>query len=428
MSDVFQRGWAMWQRSLLCLLLAIAGFALAIHDPAFAQQEPEKKRGEFGSSLKRLKWDSKKEAAVEAKDKNPKTSKKVKKGNASTMEAEDAIRIETVLAVFDLLVVDKKGRAVTGLKPEDFIVREDGKLQEIGTFALGNDANRPRSIVLIIDYSGSQRPYLQNSVAAAKVLVDKLGPQDRMAIVTDDVSLLVDFTKDKSRLKSNLDSLEQSALWNRKFGRSAQYSALLATLRELMAGEERPIVLFQTDGDELMWLQPMVESRQRFPNGRAKEFSLTDIVAAAQKTRTTIYTIIPGFRFIGVPPDQQIARAKQVGEITFAGPGAQELISDRLRQTPEWVWVRYADMAQQRQTALATVAKLSGGWPEFLEKPEQASGIYSRILADINRRYIIGYYPTNTARDGKLRKVGFEVRNHPEYVVWGRKSYYAPEN
>jgi hypothetical protein len=94
---------------------------------------------------------------------------------------------------------------------------------------------------------------------------------------------------------------------------------------------------------------------------------------------------------------------------------------------PEWVYLQAADLAQQRQTALASVAKLSGGWPEFLEKPEQASAIYSRILSDINRRYIIGYYPTNIVRDGKLRKAHFEVRNHPEYVVWGRKSYYAPE-
>jgi VWFA-related protein len=417
----------MWQRSTLCLLLAIAGLNLAVRQPTFAQQEAEKKREDFGGSLKRLKWDSKKEAAVEAKGKK---DKKAKKGEASAPEADDVIRIETVLAVFDLLVVDKKGRAVTGLKPDDFIVKEDGKPQQIGTFALGDDANRPRSIVLIIDYSGSQRPYLQNSVAAAKILVDKLGPQDRMAIVTDDVSLLVDFTKDKSKLKSNLDSLEQSALWNRKLGRSAQYSALFAALRELVVGEERPIVIFQTDGDELMWLQPMAKDRPQFGRASAKEFSLTDIVTAAQKTRTTIYAIIPGLRFIGLPPQELLARAKldlQERRAAMASFMGDRYLNQPQREVPEWVYLQAADLAQQRQTALASVAKLSGGWPEFLEKPEQASAIYSRILSDINRRYIIGYYPTNIVRDGKLRKAHFEVRNHPEYVVWGRKSYYAPE-
>lgn len=49
------------------------------------------------------------------------------------------------------------------------------------------------------------------------------------------------------------------------------------------------------------------------------------------------------------------------------------------------------------------------------------------ILTDIDRRYVIGYYPTNRARDGKRRKVQIEIRNHPEYVVWGQKTYFARE-
>jgi hypothetical protein len=60
-----------------------------------------------------------------------------------------------------------------------------------------------------------------------------------------------------------------------------------------------------------------------------------------------------------------------------------------------------------------------------LDKPEQANEIYSRILADINHRYIISYYPTNQGQDGKLRRVRIEVRGHPDYVVQGRTSYYA---
>lgn len=416
----------MQQRFRLRLWVAIAGFSLALCLSASAQQE--KPREDFGSSLKRLKWDSKKATAVEAKDKKNKKDKATKKVEAPASEAEDVMRIETVLAVFDLLVVDKKGRAITGLKQEDFVVKEDGRLQQIGTFALGDDVNRPRSIVLIIDYSGSQLPYIQNSVTAAKILVDRLGPQDRMAIVTDDVSLLVDFTKDKAKLKSNLDTLEQNSLWAKKLGRSAQYSALFATLRELVAGEERPIVLFQTDGDELMWLQPMAEEMPQYRRASVKEFSLTDIVTAAQKTRTTIYAIIPGRRFIGLPPEELLARVKleqqerQAARTSFLGAGS----SRPFGEIPEWALLRAADVAQQRQTALASVAKLTGGWPEFLEQPEQARAIYTRILTDINRRYIIGYYPTNEARDGKLRKIQVEVRGHPEYVVWGRKSYYAP--
>lgn len=423
----------MLQRITLYVLLAVAGFGLVLCLPARAQQEPEKKREEFGSSLKRLKWDSKKEAAVEEKDKKNKKDKKAKTSEPAIAADDEVMRIETVLTVFDLLVVNKKGQAIAGLKPEDFIIKEDGKLQEVGTFAMGDDITRPRSIVLIIDYSGSQRPYLHNSVAAAKILVDKLAPQDRMAIVTDDVELLVNFTKDKAKLKLNLDGLEQGLGWSGRIGRSEQYSALFATLRELVVGEERPIIIFQTDGDELMRLQPMAQDRPQFGRFSPREFSLTDIVTAAQKTHTTIYSVVSGLRFLGLPPEEQMARART--EMQDRRAAMQGLMNGRVNapfrnqlegDIPDWMLLRAAETSQQRQSALAGVAKLTGGWPEFLETPEQAAAIYSRILSDINRRYIIGYYPTNTARDGKLRKVHFEVRNHPDYVVWGRKSYYAP--
>ena len=78
--------------------------------------------------------------------------------------------------------------------------------------------------------------------------------------------------------------------------------------------------------------------------------------------------------------------------------------------------------------AMVQMAKLTGAWPEFLEQPGQADEIYTRILSDIDRRYVLGYYPTNRTRDGKRRKVAVEVRGHPEYLVWGQKSYFARTN
>ena len=76
------------------------------------------------------------------------------------------------------------------------------------------------------------------------------------------------------------------------------------------------------------------------------------------------------------------------------------------------------------QEAITSVADISGGWAAYLESPERSDELYERILADINQRYVIGYYPTNEARDGQLRKVQVEAPGHPEYVVHGRRSYY----
>ncbi len=223
---------------------------------SFAQSPPRKKKEitDFGSSLKRLKWDPQKNAAVNSAN-----------GQVEEVSEGDIIRIDTSLVSCEVSVLNKRGEAVSGLTAEDFSIAEDGTSQKVGHFLQGDNLNVPRTIVLIIDYSGSQLPYLKNSIAAAKVLVDKLGPRDQMAIVTDDVELLLDFTSDKKNLKKELDSLEDRPklklnLFGRsktvRIGRSLQYSALMATLNEAFDEEDtRPIIIFQTDGDEVPFLR-----------------------------------------------------------------------------------------------------------------------------------------------------------------------------
>jgi hypothetical protein len=167
-----------------------------------ARERPKLK--DFGNSLDRLKWDEKKRGSVETKARQGKEQK-----GGQQDEEDEVVRVETSLVVSDVLVLDRQGHAVRGLTRDDFVVSEDGREQEVGTFALGDNVNVPRSIVLVIDYSGSQIPFIKMSVEAAKTLVDRLGPRDLMAIVTDDVELIADFTADKGKLKKKLDTLTQ---------------------------------------------------------------------------------------------------------------------------------------------------------------------------------------------------------------------------
>ncbi|MFL6253527.1 MAG: VWA domain-containing protein [Pyrinomonadaceae bacterium] len=417
-------------KSALCLLLAACGAAHA-QTQGKADEPPRLKR-DFGSSLKRLKWDAEKKTAVEVA---PKDAKPGEGGDAE----EEVVRVETSLVVSDVLVLDQRGRVVRGLKGEDFLITEDNRPQEVGMFSLGDNANVPRSIVLIIDYSGSMRPFIETSVEAAKTLVDKLNPRDRMALVTDDVKLLVDFTRDKSLLKKKLDGLNRKAT-DGEFGRSLQYSALMATLREMFDEEDmRPIIIFQTDGDQLLSLRDapvpprvrrasppppppdLMKQRPLRRPGPPPEFSLADVFKAAERSRATVYTVVPGVRLIGLKPGEDALKRQLLGALLdeFYGPtlspeGRDDLLSFMLKEMPP------------QQTALYEVSKLAGGWTSFLEEPSQAAGIYANIFSDIGSRYVLGFYPANKERDGKRRRVRVEVRDHPEYMVLGRKSYYAP--
>ncbi|HXG66707.1 MAG TPA: hypothetical protein VNO70_16520, partial [Blastocatellia bacterium] len=49
-------------------------------------------------------------------------------------EEDQPIKISTELVQLDVVVTDKKGRIVTGLKKEDFELSENGKKQQINFF------------------------------------------------------------------------------------------------------------------------------------------------------------------------------------------------------------------------------------------------------------------------------------------------------
>lgn len=394
--------------------------------PVLAQNEENPRIKNFGWSLK--------ENPKKPEDKNEVKKEDTNKENPTT--DDDVIRVETNMVVSDILVFDKNGVSVKGLKKEDFVIFEDGNSQQIENFSLG-DGNIPRSIVLIIDYSGSQIPYIKTSIEAAKVLVDKLKPQDKMALVTDDVELLVDFTQDKDLLKEKLEFLKKKAL-DGKVGKSEQYSSLYAVLNEIFdKTDARPIVIFQTDGDEYVGLKggkfgaranqnlPLPRVLQEF---KERNFSFEEVLTASEKARASVYTIYPGLQFIGLAEDEQLLRAKKDFINSTEISVQRGVMSSRNLNTEmgEKFYRNYAKAMNDRQLLLAGLAKYTGGWADFLEEPEQANDVYNRILSGINNRYVIGYYPTNEAKDGKRRVVKIEVREHPEYTIWGRKTYFAP--
>ena len=345
-------------------------------------------------------------------------------------EDEDIVRVNTDLVVSDVLVVNPRGYPIRGLRKEDFVVKEDNQPQEISSFSIGNSDTVPRSIVLIIDYSNSQLPYVITSVDAAKTLVDKLNPRDRMALVTDDVKLLVDFTSDKQLLKTQLDGLKQRAMsgW---LGRSKQYDALMATLNELFNGEEeRAIVIFQTDGDQLDALGATAPPELQ-PYVPGKKFTYGDLLSAAERARVTVYSIIPGISFAGLSGLELLDHARRDWE-NRRKANAQLRTSANVpgrpvMTPPDELLLRSAERWTHLHLGVVGVAKVTGGWAQYLEQPEQADSLYAQILDDINQRYVIAYYPTNRNRDGMRRKVTIEVRGHPEYLVQGRKNYFAPQ-
>lgn len=380
--------------------------------PIFSQVPKRKKTKikNFGSSLKQTN--------------DPKQKSSAPKESAN----DDVIKINTNLVVLDCLVVDADGKTVNGLKAEDFSISEDGQAQQIDLFSLGDDTKVPRSIVLVIDYSGSQKPYIERSVEAAKLLVDKLRPNDLMAVVTDDVELIVQFTADKNKLKKELNSLKRKGFITPHVGQSKQFSALYATLNEMFDETDvRPIVVFQTDGDQFIYLKDHFGTEIDGMSEEAKaNFTSQELLDLANKSRASIYSILVGEKLTGLSEEEKNKKRESKKQEMLKYWGIDSLTpeeAERERQSQIRTKQYYPDGLPDEQEFMSNLSQQNGGWMEFLEKPEQAEGIYTRILSELNTRYIIGYSPTNETKDGKRRSVKIEIKNHPEYKILGKTSY-----
>jgi len=388
----------------------------------------------FGDSLKRLKWDPAKGMTVERK--GPK--------NSATTGDPGSIKLSTTLVTLDVLVTDKSGtNIISGLGKDDFVVSQDDRPQQAAVFSAGDDQNIPRKLVLLIDWSGSERSYLDSSIQAARTLVNKLAVADKMAIVTSDVQLIAGFTSEKAKLLAALDALRARAAGRKPIteyphsstdykGRSLQFTALLAALRELIDPKEpRQIIIFQTDGDEAPTFRDQPQAGDFIWNMPDRPYGLADIYSAAEHCPATIYTVIPSDNLIGLSGPMLLDRGRQMLVEMERARFTSEVDYLRYSQTHPMTDAKvklFTESFASGQSAAAHFAEVTGGWCAFLHKAEEAQSIYSRILSDINGRYTIGYYPQELEHDGKLHHVRIEVRGHPEYVVHGRDSYYAPNS
>jgi VWFA-related protein len=92
------------------------------------------------------------------------------------------------LVELDAVVVDESGRAVTGLRQEDFQVREDGRLVDLKTFdavADAGDGGRrlARSIVLLLDDSGIGTGNTLSIQSIARMFVSRMEAPDEFSVV-----------------------------------------------------------------------------------------------------------------------------------------------------------------------------------------------------------------------------------------------------
>ena len=142
-------------------------------------------------------------------------------------------------------VKDRRGRVLSGLKPADFEIRDNGELRQI--VSLRADRDSPLSLAVLVDMSGSMRSEAKIALTrlAYAAIMSQLRPgQDEAAVYIFDSEPRVRqaFTNDLNLLRTALDDFDA-------FGMTSLYDATAATARELSqrTGTHKAIVLL-TDG------------------------------------------------------------------------------------------------------------------------------------------------------------------------------------
>src|SRR6202012_1059618 len=258
------------------------------------------------------------------------------------------IRVDVNLVVLHTTVLDDRGRFVDGLKEENFRVLEDKAEQKLSVF---KREDIPVSMGLVIDNSGSMRDKRPRVNAAAITLVEASNPQDEVFVVNfnDDfyLDLDKDFTNSVPELKEALERIDSR-------GSTALYDAVIGSLdHEKKGHKDKKVLLLVTAGDD---------------DASRKTFEYT--IKVAEQSDAAIYAI-------GVFSEDDRKHSK--------------------------------GMVRHSKKILTELATATGGLAYFPDNLEQVQAICAQVARDIRNQYELGYYPSNSAKDGTFRTVQIQV-------------------
>ena len=271
--------------------------------------------------------------------------------------------------VLHVTVADEKGQFVEDLKGDNFRVYEQKVEQKISFFSRDDV---PVTMGLVIDNSGSMREKRSQVNAAAMTFVRTSNPQDEAFVVNfnDEYYLDTDgdFTNDQKNLDQALSRIDTR-------GSTALYDAVIGSLAHLKKGhKDKRVLLLVTDGDD-----------------DASQKSFEDAIKAAEQSNATIYTI-------GVFSEDDLKTDKK--------------------------------MVRHSKKILAELAEATGGQAYFPDNLDQVTPVCEQVAREIRNQYTVGYYPTNTAKDGTFRPVDLKVippNGRGKLAVRTRTGYYAPK-
>lgn len=315
--------------------------------------------------------------------------------STTQQDRDGTVRLRAEEVLLNVTVVDEYGRQVTSLRKDEFIVAEDGKRQDIVSFAV---ATVPVNVVLLLDASGSIAGEISSLRNAAASFVEHLTAQDKICAIEfhTKVELIQDWTTNRDDLLHAISWRFKPGVVRDKRGRAmpgttSLYDALyLAAREQLEKVDGRKAIILLTDGLDT-----------------TSKITYDEALAAVRRADAVVYVVSKARAFIaGLEPYRS-----GVGRVLAGGNARQaEMIIAQLER------------AEELMTQLA--AQTGGRIFSPMEEKEMA-GVYGQVARELKNQYVITYTPKNKDRDGKLRRIGVYL-TRPGYAARTRDGYYAP--
>src|SRR3954469_12854346 len=375
---------------------------------------------------------------------------------AAQSPTQPVFRSGARLIVQTVSVKDKDGRAIAGLKAEDFVVTEDGEPQTVSFVEFEQLSDRPASaraerpaplfpestavpsptesqiaipppgdsryrdrrlLVLYFDLTAMPPGDQMRAYTAAQTFIDKqMQPSDRLAIMTfggGAVRVKQDFTGDRGALREVIDRLiygddkdgdgiPDNTDIGTAFGQDDAEFSILNTDRQLSA--------LQTAATMLRAL-PEQKALIYFASG----LRLNGVDNQAQLRATTNAAIRANVQLHPIDARGLVAQAP-LGDASRPSPGGIGMFTGQLAQNTITAF-------QRSQDTLYSLAKDTGGHAMF-DYNDLSLGI-AQAAQSVTSYYMLGYYSTHPANDGRFHRIRISLRNASTGELAYRQGYYS---
>ena len=300
-------------------------------------------------------------------------------------DSDQTFKIDTTLVSVPVIVSDRQGRYIAGLKASDFTLYEDRVKQQIAFFA---DAEEPINVALLLDTSKSATWALDDIKITARDFLKQLRPQDRAMIVSfdRDAIALCELTSDRKTLERAVGD----AQIGERFGTKLRDAVDAVMKEEFRTVKGRKAIVLLTDGKD-----------------HGSEVDEQTLMESATEADTLIYSVF----YRSSPPwldrDRQSPRQRQDG-------GAR-----RRRRAG-----RIEERNEEAIDFLRRLSEVSAG-RYFSSEVSDLKQTFGQILEELRHQYRLGFYPPDHPA-GSVHAIKVEVgieAVRPDVVVRSRRSY-----